>query len=368
MNSNGSSGNSGNGGQSTAQSGGAPSGNVQPVSLDDLAQRVGVTTAQLTNLATNYLVWVNGEVLSPGPLLAQSGTSLAAILDAAGGLQRQADLSGITVTSTQIDAQRGNSRTIRNTYAQNNTDFTKVSLRPFDSVSVRPVFSDRIGESITIGGQVRYPGTYEFTRDEKLSSVLARAGGLTDEAYAYGAIFTRQSAAVAEAQANQREAMMLNDQVATMSTQVTGLTQAPNLSYLQTLAQTLQKMPTLGRISITIDPAVLASHKSRDPLLESGDSLYIPKRPSTVAVTGEVLNSGAFGYRRDLTLDDYIDLARRRDRRRRGQHGLHRHARWNGGARAQQLVVVRTRHEHPARLDHRRAARSAARSTGRRSW
>ncbi len=186
-----------------------------PVSLSDLANRLGVSQTALTNLAMNYLVWVNGEVLSPGPFLAENGTSLSSMLEAAGGLQRQADLSGITVTSTEINSELGTSRTLRNSYARKDTDFGKVLLRPFDSVSVRPVFSDRMGESITIGGQVRYPGTYEFTRDERLSSVISRAGGLTDEAYPYGSVFTRQSAAVAEAQANQREAMMLNDQIAT---------------------------------------------------------------------------------------------------------------------------------------------------------
>lgn len=283
--------------------------NTTPVTLDQLAQRLGVSDTALTNLAANYLVWVNGEVISPGPLLAASDASLASIIDAAGGLQRQADLSGVTVTSTQINAQQGSSRTVRITYSQKDTDFSKVALRPFDSISIRPVFSDRIGESITLSGQIRYPGVYEITRDERLSSVLARAGGLTDEAYAYGAIFTRQSAAVAEQQANQREATMLMDEIATISTQVTGLTPPPNLSYLQTMATTLQHQPALGRISISIDPAVLEAHADRDPLLETGDAIYIPKRPSTVAVTGEVLNSGAFAWRPNLTMDDYMDMA-----------------------------------------------------------
>jgi len=268
-----------------------------------------VTPSAIVNMASDYLVWVNGEVLNPGPLLAQSGTSLTAILEAAGGLQRQADLSGVAVTSTEIDVERGTSRTLRNIYSQRQTDFAKVELRPFDSINVRPVFSDRTGESITLSGQVRYPGTYEVTRDEKLSSVIARAGGLTDEAYAYGAVFTRQSAAVAEAQANQREAMMLNSAIATASTQTNPYTSPPNLSYVAQMVQTLIHQPTIGRISVTIDPAVLLAHPERDPLLETGDAIYIPKRPYTVAVTGEVLNAGAFAYRPNMSLDDYIDMA-----------------------------------------------------------
>jgi hypothetical protein len=46
-----------------------------------------------------------------------------------------------------------------------------------------------------------------------------------------------------------------------------------------------------------------------DVLLESGDTIYIPKRPSSVMVTGEVLNSGAFAYRPGLAVSDYVKLA-----------------------------------------------------------
>jgi protein involved in polysaccharide export with SLBB domain len=281
-----------------------------PNQVNSLANRMGVSPTAITNLASDYLVWVNGEVLNPGPLLAASGANLGGVIDAAGGLSRQADLSGVTVTSTQIDPQRGLSRTLRNTYAQKDQDFASIQIRPFDAVSVRAVFSDRVGESIAISGQVRYPGTYEFTRDEKLSSVIARAGGLTDEAYAYGAVFTRQSAAAAEGQANQREAMMLNDEIATIASQppASGIP-PPNLTPLATMAQTLLHQPTLGRISIAIDPSILLAHPDRDPLLETGDALYIPKRPSTVAVTGEVLNAGAFAWRPGMSLDDYMDMA-----------------------------------------------------------
>ncbi len=133
--------------------------------------------------------------------------------------------------------------------------------------------------------------------------------GLTDEAYAYGAIFTRKSAALAEAEANQREANMLNDEIATLASTPSTIGAQPNLGYLQVMAQTLAHQPTIGRISISIDPALLLAHPDRDPLLETGDAIYVPKRPSTVAVTGEVLNAGAFAWKPGMSLDDYIDLA-----------------------------------------------------------
>ena len=54
---------------------------------------------------------------------------------------------------------------------------------------------------------------------------------------------------------------------------------------------------------------MLASKPELDPLLEAGDLIYIPQRPSTIAVLGQVSQPGSFPYRAGLTLDDYIEQA-----------------------------------------------------------
>jgi hypothetical protein len=150
----------------------------------------------LLNLDSEYLVFVSGSVRDPGPYLAESGTSLEGILDAAGGVQRSADLSWIEVTSTDIDVSNGTSKTLRTAYKGNADDFEKVSLRPLDSVRVRQVFSDRDSGFITDRGPGALSGHVRHHARRALSSILERAGGLTDEAYAYGAVFTRVSAAI----------------------------------------------------------------------------------------------------------------------------------------------------------------------------
>ncbi len=279
----------------------------QDTSPTDIAGFLDITPAALLNLDSEYLVFISGSVRDPGPYLAEGGTSLQAMLDAAGGVQRSADLSWIEVTSTDIDVSTGTSKTIRTAYKGNAGDFEKVSLRPLDSVRVRQVFSDRDSGFITVAGQVRYPGTFDITRGERLSSILERAGGLTDEAYAYGAVFTRVSAAVSEAEGNAREASELQAGIAAQTTNPNVNSTA--MTYLQTLVQTLQKQPALGRITVTADPAILGVKPNLDMTLEPGDFVYIPKRPSTVAVSGEVLNPGAFQYKPDMSVDDYLQLA-----------------------------------------------------------
>lgn len=284
---------------------GVPAPDTSPT---DIAAELGLTPTELINFASDYLVWIEGDVHNPGSYLAVGGMPLASMLGAAGGLQLQADLSAVTVTSSEIDAASGTSRTVRNIYRGSTlADFDKVALRPLDTVLVRQVFSDRENGTVTVVGAIRYPGTFDILRSEHLSSVLSRAGGLTDEAYPLGAVFTRISAQQEEAQGNYREAVELQTGALTAGT-------TPNvnpqlLSYIQSLEQQLLHQPALGRITVTADPTILAVKPELDTLLQPGDFIYIPKRPSTVAVSGEVLNPGSFQYRPDMTVDDYIDLA-----------------------------------------------------------
>nr|AYC79470.1 hypothetical protein [uncultured bacterium] len=280
-----------------------------PISIDQIAANLGIPTIELVNSARDYLVSINGEVRNPGSYLALGDTSLASLIQAAGGLQREADLSAVEITSTLIDPSAGTSRTVRNSLRVSGQDFASISLKPFDSVRLRPVFSDRNGETITILGQVRYPGTFDITRGERLSSVLARAGGLTDEAYPFGAVFTRQSAAITEADGNQRTARLLEDNIATAATLPATLVNSSGLVYVEQIAQALRTLPALGRISVTADPVVLATKPELDVLMETGDTIYVPKRPSSVTVAGEVLSTGAFAYKAGLTVQDYIRLA-----------------------------------------------------------
>ena len=284
---------------------GMPATDLTP---NGIAAQLDITPAALLNLASDYVVWVAGAVHDPGPYLAENGTTLAAMIGAAGGVQLQADLSWVEVTSTDVDPLSGTSKTSRTAYKGSMSDLARVSLRPLDSIRVRQVFSDRSGGgNVTVAGQVRYPGTFDITRGERLSSLLARAGGMTDESYAYGSVFTRVSAAQAEAEGNSREASELQAGIAAAITNPS--LNASALGYLQSLVTTLKQQPALGRITVTADPAILSVKPDLDVILEPGDFIYIPKRPSTVAVSGEVLNAGAFQYRPGLGVDDYLAMA-----------------------------------------------------------
>ena len=273
-----------------------------------MATELGLTPQALINLAGDYVVNMVGDVHDPGTYLAVDGTPLAAMMNVSGGLQVQADLSWVEVTSTEIDASTGTSRTVRNAYkGRSGADFDVVALRSLDTVRVRQVFGDRESGTVTIVGQVKYPGSFDILRNERLSSIINRAGGLTDEAYPYGAVFTRISAQQAEAEGNYREAVELQSGALIAAT--TPQVNPAILTYLQSLQSVLLHQPALGRISVEADPTILSVKPQLDTLLQPGDFVYVPKRPATVAVSGEVLNPGSFQYRPGMSMNDYLDLA-----------------------------------------------------------
>ena len=281
------------------------------LAVDAIAARLGVSVQALVRVAGEHLVWVLESVRDPGTYIAAEGTTLADMIQTAGGLLRQADITSVEVTSTQLDPRTGTSQTARTNYGGQTGDFQRISLQPQDVIRLRSIFSDRENGQVSVSGQVRYPGAFNITRGERLSSLLERAGGLTDQAYPYGAVFTRERAAIAEREGNIRQARSIDAQLSTLATtpQAAAAANRDTLMFLTSLGQQVRNEPVLGRITMTADLAVLRSRPELDIVLEPGDTLYIPVRPATVTVTGEVLNSGSFQFENGLQMADYLNRA-----------------------------------------------------------
>jgi protein involved in polysaccharide export with SLBB domain len=84
---------------------------------------------------------------------------------------------------------------------------------------------------------------------------------------------------------------------------------ADAVTAIQSFITQLRTQKPLGRIAMDADPSLLASDPAQDPLLEPGDVVFIPQRPSTVAVLGEVMQPGSYSYRPGMTVGDYIKKA-----------------------------------------------------------
>ncbi|MSP50812.1 MAG: hypothetical protein EXQ91_00210 [Alphaproteobacteria bacterium] len=253
------------------------------------------------------VVAVNGELRRPGAYPVVKGTTLSALVAVAGSLTREADLTQVELLHFSADQQTGKAVADRQLLNLTSIDAATVGLEPGDVVRFNPVFANRDSGPVQISGEVQWPGFYEIRRGERISQIIARAGGLTRESFPYGAIFTRESVRLAEEAGLQRAAHELNVAL-TIAAAQKGLGSGA-LTGLSSLSQQLREVRAVGRVVAEIDPTVLQVRPELDTVLEPGDRLFIPKRPNSVLIIGDVLNPGAQQFIPGTAAEKYIKKA-----------------------------------------------------------
>ncbi len=234
-------------------------------------------------------VFARGAIRQEGAYPVTKNTTLENILAVAGGIALEGNPENIEITS------RGENRRIINTSFE--VPMT-VTLKAGDTVRVNQKFHKIHDQSIMIIGEVNHPGRYDLSPGDTLSTLVSRAGGLTDQAYADGALFSRASERSAEESRYKSQAQDLELKLAASLQQMDDDKQ-PDMSQVsatKSLITQLKNAKAVGRITVEADPASLAANPAQDILLESGDRIYIPKRPMTVRVAGEVLNPAALQF------------------------------------------------------------------------
>ena len=251
----------------------------------------------LLPLLLEYGAGVEGEIRFPGIYPVVPGSSLEEIVRAAGGLTINADSESLDIT--RLDGTRQTGQTL--------VALSGLLIGPGTVVRANPVLRGRESGFVEIAGEVDRPGRLDIRAGERLSEVLRRVGGLGEHAYPYGAVFTRERVRDAEFAANQRAARELEAAIPAALTSAEDATAVRSaLPVLQSLAESLRNAPAVGRVVVEADPLVLAARPELDFVLEPGDRLYIPKRPSHVTVTGDVLNPGSVMFTSGLEAEEYI--------------------------------------------------------------
>jgi len=161
---------------------------------------------------------------------------------------------------------------------------------------------------------VKFPGKYLIARGDRISSLLERAGNLTEDAYLKGGVFTRLSSR--ERQRKRIDAILegLEQEVLRVGSKPEDLTKTgeeATLLSLKTksiLIEKLKKIKPSGRVIIHLKPLPEFAQSKYDLVLEDGDELYIPARPSTISVVGQVCNPSDIVYQEALRVSDYLDM------------------------------------------------------------
>jgi len=280
----------------------------------DLATQLNIDSLVLINFVIDHQANVDGAVRGPGSYIVGPGTTLADLVAAAGGTQNWTDESGVQLTSTVVDRAAGTAVTKKQTLPLQGATLASYIVQPQDDFRFNRVYTIVNAGAVDLEGEIRSPGSYQITHGERLSELLVQAGGLTDTAYPYGTVYLRKSIAAQEAVGYQRVADQLQTQLLVGLGQVSaagGNTSAsPDaIAGMQALINQLRNQQPVGRVSFIADPSILAAHPDRDPLLEPGDVVFIPQRPSTVTVLGEVMQPGSYAFSEDKSANDYVTEA-----------------------------------------------------------
>lgn len=213
------------------------------------------------DLRENRTVTITGAVNKPQTFEYIDNLQIEDLISKAGGLKEGANPDLISVARRLKD---GSFKTLSQIFSVSSTKNLEINngnpfyIKPFDIIDVRYTKGYDSQKSVKIEGQVNYAGSYILqNKEERLSSLIERAGGLNAFADIDGAKFYRNN----------------------------------NL------------------VSIDLKPILNKTNSKNDIILQEGDLLVIPEKVETVQVTGNVIIPSLVKHQNSKNLKYYIDNA-----------------------------------------------------------
>jgi len=259
----------------------------------------------LLSFTLEHIVSVDGAVRLPGVLPITQNTSLNLLFSVSGGTSNDANMGRIEITSYKEEATDGNLVMNWEYIDSSISDLSEIRVNPGGGVRVSSVYTNFEPGAVLLSGEFVQPGVYTIRKGEKLSSLIARAGGLTDQSYPYGAIFTRDRVKQIQRQEMRKTAQRL--QSAMVSASVKKNVETGGVIALQNMVNRMAEQEFIGRVVIEADPVVLTLDPEKDIVLEPGDSLFMPKRPNFIVTVGDVLNPSALQFVPGKGVQSYLD-------------------------------------------------------------
>lgn len=262
---------------------------------------------QVLPFALEHVAALSGEIRWPGAYPITPKTRLSSLISVADGLTRDTDRLRVELSRVISESAERDGQVERSILDITGQDLATALVEPSDIVLFNARVIDRDNGPVILSGEFARPGLYAIRRGERLSELIQRAGGLTDQAFPYGAIFTRERVKQAESEALQRAARQINSALSVVTSKSN--IDENSVAALERLSEELEKAEPVGRVVIEADPTVLQVRPDLDTVLESSDRLFMPKRPNYVTVSGDVLNPTSVQFRAGLSASDYIGKA-----------------------------------------------------------
>jgi protein involved in polysaccharide export with SLBB domain len=242
-------------------------------------------------------ITIEGEVATPGTFVYEANMTVEDIIMQAGGLLESASTVRIDVSRRiKNPASKEQPDSIANVFTRSFKDGYVVSedldfvLLPYDYVYVRrsPGYAEQ--GKVKVSGEVIFPGDYVLThKNERLSDVIARAGGLNKWAYVKGARLIRHT--LAEERNRTRSGM-------TVLTTGKDSVNVANLDLDETYS-----------VGIDLEAALAAPGSDADLVLRQDDMILIPEYINTVKISGNVMYPNVVAYNSGMSVRDYVEMA-----------------------------------------------------------
>ena len=244
-------------------------------------------------------VTISGEINKPGEYTYADNMTLEDLVITAGGLKDAASIVRVDIARRIRDPK---STTESETTGENYSFALKDGfvidgqpgfiLHPYDQVIVRrsPSYSEQV--NVTVNGEVLYSGQYNLrTKNERLSSIIERAGGVNKFAYVRGAKLTRV--------ANAEELKRMEDAIRMIRKEI-GDAVANSMGL---------KVDSTFTVGIDLEAALANPGSDADIVLREGDVINVPEYNNTVKISGAVMMPNTVSFLQGKKVSYYLSQA-----------------------------------------------------------
>jgi len=289
---------------------------IQPI-LHDLE-------LQATPDKPGQVVTVEGNVKAPGKYPLEGSMHISDLIRAGGSLEDsaygiQAELTRYGVIDGEV--RRTDLIPVDLGAIRRGDRLADLQLRPYDTLTIKPIPMWKEQGTIEILGEVRFPGKYPILQGETLHSILVRAGGFDSLAFPQGAVFVREELKKREKDQLDMLAVRLQGDLTALSLQAVagsafsnsgggGQAATQGLVIGQQLLAQLHQAKPVGRLVINAEQAYKGVPGGvYDVVLRDGDRLIVPKSTQDVTILGEVQSPTSHVYTPGLSRDAYVEMS-----------------------------------------------------------
>lgn len=242
---------------------------------------------------------IHGEVAFPGTYLYSANMTIEDLVLQAGGLLESATTKVEVARRVKDPKSTSFSTTVGKTFSFDLKDGLLVGegsddfhFEPFDEVYIRKSPAYYKQQNVSIGGEVLFSGSYALSqKNERLSDLVKKAGGITPDAYVKGARLIRK---MTEEELRRKEDVLRMAQMGAAGDSIS--------------LQQLEVSDTYS-VGINLEEALKHPGSDYDMVLREGDMLFVPEYVSTVKINGAVMYPNTVSYREGENLKYYINQA-----------------------------------------------------------